>query len=133
MKTRTKWILGVLALLVVASFFREGSSGTAAKRAPTTPNAESIEERAQRIYEPMLRKALASDEQCDVTRMVYQGMDQKVDEFYWSAACRNGKSTLVRANGSTGKITYLDCGVAATIGVRCFEPLTAAPSSRLVR
>jgi hypothetical protein len=80
----------------------------------------SLEERAQQTYEPLLLKALRTDEQCEVTRLFYQGWD-KQGQFFWSAACKSGKAIMVRVDSNTGKSQYLDCGTASIVGVKCFE------------
>ena len=61
-----------------------------------------------------------SDEQCEVARLFYQGID-KNGQFYWSAACRNGKSLMVSVDGQTGRSNYLDCDIASVVGVKCFQ------------
>ena len=96
-KKRRVWIwivAGLVLLLVLGRLSNQTDSGSPRSQ-PTT----SIEDRAQETYEPLLRKALVSDEQCEVTRFFYQGMD-KDGQFYWSAACQNGKSLMVSVNGA---------------------------------
>ena len=117
-KRRRVWpwlVAGLVLLLLLARLSSPTDSAS-----PRSQSATSIEDRAQQTYEPLLRKALQSDEQCEVTRFFYQGVD-KNGQFYWSAACQNGKSLMVSVDGNTGKSRYLDCGVASLVGVKCFQ------------
>lgn len=110
------WVLaGLLLLWVLGRLSSPTDSGS-----PRSQSGASIEDRAQQTYEPLLRKTLLSDEQCEVTRLFYQGAD-KNGQFYWSAACQNGKSLMVSVDGNTGRSKYLDCGVASVVGVKCFQ------------
>jgi len=107
-----------------------GSAGTALLTATfsiscgqseATPNTSvSVEDRAQKLYEPLLPGQLQKEEQCKVTRLFYQVTDHK-GEFFWSADCQSGKSVMVSVNGNTGQTRFLDCSVAAAAKVKCFE------------
>lgn len=110
------WLIAGFSLLLLLGWLARPT------RPGSTATKTSLEDRARDTYEPLLRRALLADEQCQVTRLLYQGVDN-TGQFYWSAACQSGKSLMVRINGATGKSRYLDCGVGSAVGVKCFEPL----------
>jgi hypothetical protein len=115
---RRGWVWAVAALVglgAIGLWWSYSAPGT-------PPEPMSPEERAKATYEPLLRKGLVSDEQCQVNRLFYQGT-ANMEKFYWSAACENGKSFFISVNGTTGETKYTDCGVAATVGIRCFEAI----------
>jgi hypothetical protein len=109
------FVLAFVALIVIANL----ADPTGSRSSSQSSVPQSLEDRAKQTYEPLLREGLLSDQQCQVTRMFYQGAKDGI--FYWSAACQNGKSFIVSGNGNTGKVRYLDCAAASFLGVKCFE------------
>jgi hypothetical protein len=111
------WVFAGFVLLIVIGNLAN-PTGSRSSSQPSV--SQSLEDRAKQTYEPLLPKMLASEEQCQVTRLFFQGAD-KNGAFYWSAACQNGKSFQVSVDSNTGKSRSLDCGVASVVGVKCFE------------